>query len=104
MERIWELPPLILQKPFGEYVSLLVEARELFIAGLFYSCVAMCGIVGERLVKDMLRSSVLVYKAGNATRPPGEAFDPLEHVEVNGIIEFLQIKRPFSERVLKRRR
>jgi hypothetical protein len=89
VERIWELPPLILQEPFGDYVSLLVEARELFIAGRFYSCVAMCGIVGERLVKDIFRASVLVYKAGNATRPPEEAFDQLEHVEVNGIIRFL---------------
>jgi hypothetical protein len=51
VERIWELPPVILEKPFGEYVSLLVEARELFIAGHFYSCVAMCGIVGERLLR-----------------------------------------------------
>ena len=78
VERIWELPPVILQKPpLEEYVGLLVEARELFIAGHFYSCVAMCGIVGERLVKDMLRGSVLIYKAGNATRPPNEAFDHL---------------------------
>jgi hypothetical protein len=89
VERIWELPPVISQKPFEEYVSLLVEARELFIAGHFYSCVAMCGIVGERLLKDMLRSSVLIGKGGNATRPPDEAFDQLERVEVNGISRFL---------------
>jgi hypothetical protein len=89
VERIWELPPVILQKPFEEYVSLLVEARELFIAGHFYSCVAMCGIVGERLLKDMLRSSVLIAKGGNATCPPDEAFDQLERVEVSGISRFL---------------
>ncbi|HEY6346906.1 MAG TPA: hypothetical protein VIY49_35910 [Bryobacteraceae bacterium] len=89
VERIWELPPVILQKPLAEYVSLLVEARELFVVGRFYSCVAMCGIVGERLVKDMLRASVLVHKAGNAIGPPSEAFDQLERVEVSGITGFL---------------
>jgi len=89
VDRIWEVPPVILQRPETDYVSLLVEARELFIAGYFYSCVAMCGIVGERLVKDLLRASVLVYKAGKATRPPEEAFDQLERIDVNGIIRFL---------------
>jgi hypothetical protein len=89
VERIWELPPIILQRPEGEHARILLEARELFIAGHFYSCVAMCGIVGERLVKDMFRAAVLVYKAGNAIHPADEAFDQLERVEVNGIIRFL---------------
>ena len=55
VERVWELPPMIL-KPHGEYLALLLEAREIYLAGHFYSCVAMCGIVGERLVKDMFRA------------------------------------------------
>lgn len=62
VERIWELPPLMVKEPLGEYVSLLREARDLFVDGRFYACVAMCGIVGERLVKDALRASVLVKK------------------------------------------
>src|ERR1700733_10731715 len=90
VERIWELPPLILLKPFGDYVGLLTETRELFIAGHFYSCVAMCGIVGERLVKDMFRASVLVQRDGNASPPSDVAFDQLERVEINGIIRFLK--------------
>jgi hypothetical protein len=89
-ERIWELPAIVLHNPDGEYVQLLLESRELFIAGFFYSCVAMCGIVGERLIKDMFREAVLIFKEGRPPfRPKSEAFDQLERVEVNGIIRFL---------------
>ena len=50
----------------------------------------MCGIVGERLVKDVLRASVLVEKDGKPQRPADVAFDQLERVEVNGIVRFLK--------------
>jgi hypothetical protein len=89
VERLWDLPPVILQRPNDEYVSLLVEARELFTMGYFYSCVAMCGIVGEKLVKDQLRESTLVSIDGAATRPSEEAFDQLERVDVSAIVRFL---------------
>jgi hypothetical protein len=89
VERVWELPPMIL-KPHGEYLALLLEAREIYLAGHFYSCVAMCGIVGERLIKDVFRASVLVQKGGLPQAPPNAAFDQLEHVEVNGIVRFLK--------------
>ena len=90
VERVWELPPIILNEPSGEYVALLLETRELYIAGQFYSCVAMCGIVGERLVKDVLRASVLVQKEGHAWRPSDIAFDQFERVDVNGMVRFLK--------------
>jgi len=90
VERVWELPPIILKEPFEGYLKLLLEARELFVAGYFYSCVAMCGIVGERLVKDVLRASVLVDKNGQPMRPGDTAFDQLEHIEVSGIVRFLK--------------
>jgi hypothetical protein len=89
VERLWQLPPLILQRPNDEYVSLLVEARELFTMGYFYSCVAMCGIVGEKLVKDLLRGSTLVTKDGATTRPTEEAFDQLERVDMSALVRFL---------------
>ena len=50
----------------------------------------MCGIVGERLVKDVLRSSILIQKDGNPKPPADAAFDQFEHVEVGGIILFLK--------------
>lgn len=90
VERIWQMPPIILHNPEGEYVQLLLESRELFIYGFFYSCVSMCGIVGERLIKDMFRDAVLIFKEGQPPfRPKPEAFNQLERVEVNGIIRFL---------------
>lgn len=88
VERIWELPPIILQQPKNDYVGLLLEAREPFVAGYFYSCVAMCGIVGERLVKDVLRAAVLVEREGRAVQPAQSAFDQLERVEINGLVRF----------------
>jgi hypothetical protein len=90
VERIWGLPPIILREPFGIYKELLLEARELFVDGHFYSCVAMCGIVGERLIKDMLRASVLIEKEGRVQRPKDTVFDQLERVDVNGIVRFLK--------------
>jgi hypothetical protein len=90
VERIWELPPIVLRQPNSDYVALLLEARELFVSGSFYSCVAMCGIVGERLVKDVLRASVLVEHTGEAKRPTEAAFDQLERVETSGLARFLK--------------
>lgn len=89
IERIWELPCLNITSVSKPYSNLLIEARELFLNGYFYSCVAMCGIVGERLIKDMLRNSVSIEKDGKNQRPSDEAFDQLERVEVFGIINFL---------------
>ena len=68
IERHWELPSLNVTS--GPYLDLLIEARDLFVNGYFYSCVAMCGIVGERLVKDMLRNSVLIEKDGKNNLQP----------------------------------
>ena len=58
--------------------------------GYSYACVAMCGIVGERLVKDALRASVFVEKDGQVQRPNELAFDQFERIEVNGIVLFLK--------------
>jgi hypothetical protein len=97
VERIWDVPYLALKAPFGLYLGLLTEARELFVDGHFYSCVAMCGIVGERLIKDMLRASVLIEKDGQKQRPENAAFDTLERVEVRGIVDFLNKAGLLSE-------
>jgi hypothetical protein len=90
VERIWELPPMILKEPFGDYMDLLLETRALFLAGHFYSCVAMSGIVAERLVKDLLRASVLIEKDGQIQRPSEVAFDQFERIDMNGIVRFLK--------------
>ena len=100
VERMWELPSIVL-KLSGEHLSLLLEARELFLWGHFYSCVAMCGIVGERLVKDVMRASVLVEREGQAHRPKDVAFDQLERVEVSGIVRFLKDAELLSDEAAK---
>jgi hypothetical protein len=89
VDRVWKLPPLILRNPTAEYIALLEEARELFRMGYFYSCVAMCGIVGEKLVKDLLRDSVLISLRAKVNRPSDEAFDQLERVDSSAIMRFL---------------
>lgn len=89
IERIWELPCLNITSISKPYSDLLIEARELFVNGYFYSCVAMCGIVGERLIKDVMRNSVLIEKDRKNQRPSDDAFDQLERVEVFGIVNFL---------------
>lgn len=101
VDRVWELPPVMLKRADDEYVRLLVEARELFTMGYFYSCVAMCGIVGEKLIKDLLRGSILVSTDGAAKRPADEAFDQFERVNVSAIVRFLNKAQLLSDEAKK---
>jgi hypothetical protein len=49
-ERLSQLPPLLIED--GPYCKLLGEARNVFVDGHFYACVAMCGISFERFQRD----------------------------------------------------
>ena len=49
-ERRTQLPPLLIEA--GPYCNLLREARDVFVDGHFYACVAMCGISFERFQRD----------------------------------------------------
>jgi hypothetical protein len=49
-ERLSQLPPLLVED--GAYCHLLREARDVFVDGYFYACVAMCGISLERFQRD----------------------------------------------------
>ena len=49
-ERLSKLPPLLIES--GPYCALLREARDVFVDGHFYACVAMCGISFERFQRD----------------------------------------------------
>jgi hypothetical protein len=49
-ERLSQLPPLLIED--GPYCRLIKEARDLFVDGYFYACVAMCGISFERFQRD----------------------------------------------------
>jgi hypothetical protein len=49
-ERFSQLPPLLIEN--GSYCGLIKEARDVFVDGYFYACVAMCGISFERFQRD----------------------------------------------------
>lgn len=87
--RSWQLPSLAVQKGNDEYLELLTEARELYRSGHFYSCVAMSGIVAERLVKDLLRQTIMVSKdEGDPVKPTDTALDQLERVDMSSLVRF----------------
>ena len=48
--RLSQLPALLIEA--GPYCELLREARDVFVDGHFYACVAMCGISFERFQRD----------------------------------------------------
>lgn len=50
LERLSQLPPLLIED--GPYCGLIREARDVFVDGYFYACVAMCGISLERFQRD----------------------------------------------------
>jgi hypothetical protein len=49
-ERLSQLPALLIEA--GPYCNLIREARDVFVDGHFYACVAMCGISFERFQRD----------------------------------------------------
>lgn len=69
-------------------VDLLLEARNLFYLGFHYSCVAMCGIVAERIVKDVFRRNVVTLDKEFVQRPTDKAFDQLERIDIRSLINF----------------
>jgi hypothetical protein len=89
VRRSWQLPSLAVPRGNSEYLRLLTEARELYRSGHFYSCVAMSGIVAERLVKDLLRQTIMVSKGeGPPMKPTDTAFDQLERVDMSSLVRF----------------
>ena len=107
VDRLGSLPTIVVRPADDDhprlvgYLSLLEEARELFIAGYFYACVAMCGIVGERLVKDMFRESMLVWQGGHVDNPPSAALNQLERVESSSLRRFLKEAGLLSDEAAK---
>lgn len=64
ISRYKELPAIMVQvkDEKDDYAKLLHEARKLYIEGKFYSCVAICGVVSERIAKDILRRIIFIRK------------------------------------------
>lgn len=86
--RRWsELPDL--DPTAGPHVALLLEARELYRHGHFYSCVAMCGIASERIVKDLASEGLAVRKDDEAVELPEEAVPELDRFELSALARVL---------------
>ena len=103
ISRYRELPAIIVH--FGKYSELLLEARELFVEGKFYSCVAMCGITAERIAKELFRTSLLMRGKNKWTFPSDEQSAILDRIEINDIRELLiksevideNLRKPFQK-------
>jgi len=59
-QRLAQLPPLLIE--VGPYCKLLREARDVFVDGHFYACVAMCGISLERFQRDKAKAYGATWK------------------------------------------
>ena len=100
--RYRELPAIMVH--FGEYSELLLEARDLYVEGKYYSCVAMCGITSERIAKELLQTSLLMRKKENWAFPSDEQAAVLDKIEMNNIRELLiksevidnNLRKPFQ--------
>ena len=87
VERLASLPALLVHH--GEYCNLLVEARDLYVHEYYYSCIAMCGIVAERIAKDLFTRNILIIKENKAVFPPENAKRDLESFGAREICTFL---------------
>jgi hypothetical protein len=105
VSRYATLPILLVRR--GEYYTLLIEARELYIQGYFYSCVAMCGITAERIIKDIFTES-LCFKKHDKSQPKGlndKAKSDLDSFNSKKICDFLissgiltaKLRKPLTE-------
>jgi hypothetical protein len=86
--RRWsELPNL--EPTGGPHAPLLLEARELYRHGHFYSCVTMCGVTSERIIKDILCERLAIWVDDQAVDIPAEAVSELDRFELGAIARFL---------------
>jgi len=99
ISRYRELPAIIVH--FGKYSELLLEARDLFVWGKFYSCVAMCGITAERIAKELLRTSLLMRKKYQWAFPSDEQAAILDRIEMNDVRELLIKSEVIDENLRK---
>ena len=85
-DRYAELP--VLHVYDGDYMPLLLEARELYIMGYFYSCVVTCAVTAEKITRMLFRDQIYI------ARPPHTPTDAemkyLHRLEAMQVIHFLR--------------
>lgn len=87
VDRYARLPPIAVS--LGPHAALLAEARELYVNGYLYSCVAQCGITAERTLKDLLARSLQAVKGGVLQPLPEASLEHLDHFEQARLARFL---------------
>lgn len=99
LSRYKQLPAIFVH--LGKHSELLYEARDLYIEGKYYSCVAMCGITAERIAKELLRISLLLRKKDKWTFPSDEQAALIDRIEINDIRELLIKSEVIEEKLRK---
>ena len=87
-DRYSNLPSIMVKT--GPHVDLLVETRELFAHGFFYSCITMCGVTAERIIKDIFISSTRIDVNGVIHGLSDDAIKEMESFDYYRIIKFIK--------------
>ncbi len=87
LTRWGELP--VMMTPAAPFAELLMDARQHFIWGRFYSCVVMCGVAAERILKDLFVHALRVRVGGEWLQLTPEVARQIERLDVEGIREAL---------------
>lgn len=95
--RYKELLPIHIHWYDGRYATFLQEARELYIEGKFYSCVAMCGITAERIAKDLLQTNLLI----KGEPPSNEQMAIIDKIEMSNILKLLEKSEIIEKEIQK---
>lgn len=88
VERFAQLPEVAIAS--GPHVPLLMDARDLYAYGYFYSCVAQCGITAERIMKDLAARHLRIIKEdGSTVEIPPEAIEHLDWFDNSRLVKFV---------------
>ncbi|MBL7148564.1 MAG: hypothetical protein ISS80_00650 [Candidatus Cloacimonetes bacterium] len=87
IDRYKTLPAIVVD--LGVYTESLKEARQVYIEGYFYSCVAMCCVTAEKIAKNILIENLFLQKDDNFENTPEEAIKSFEKINLETIREIL---------------
>ena len=87
IERYKNLPAIVVD--LGVYTESLKEARQVYVEGYFYSCIAMCCVTAEKIAKDILIQNLFIQKDDNFEKIPKEAIKYFEKINLETIREIL---------------
>jgi hypothetical protein len=81
------LPAIVVNH--GVYTKSLIEARQVYVEGYFYSCIAMCCVTAEKIAKEILIQNLFIQQGNNLEKIPAEAIKYFEKINLETIREIL---------------